>query len=385
VNTKELTTSFQTISIALWFRLSTTAVDALQDAKSDLKDDFTAVDAGGPEEQFAEDVWANLLGLQVSDGTKSLPLFTEEESEHGILPVGDKRFQSAFGVNTEAFRRVTSRAKLFYRAIGRFAAHCLCRGRPLPNYLMPKLLWNVALRDCKPTCRNYSSFDLGMDVLGMGVKLNSFEYMKTDCESPIKLRKLIEKTYIFSNTIFLNGFSEGLLVVRSLYSYDTDFCQDLECFPLKDLFSNFSFETVETLILATRQYSAKDLLSKLVPVYSKNCDVILQETQRKVFCQGLRDILLKWEKDDPKKLPQFVQFCSGRSFLSTDPSSNFKIRVLFEEQTVEGNSSSPVRLPEAHTCESELSLPCKAYDGNVKVLEDKLTKALEYHQLFTMS
>jgi hypothetical protein len=95
--------------------------------------------------------------------------------------------------------------------------------------------------------------------------------------------------------------------------------------------------------------------------------------------------LLKWEKDDPKKLPQFVQFCSGRSFLSTDPSSNFKIRVLFEEQTVEGNSSSPVRLPEAHTCESELSLPCKAYDGNVKVLEAKLTKALEYHQLFTMS
>jgi len=97
VNTKELTTSFQTISIALWFRLSTTAVDALQDAKSDLKDDFTAVDAGGPEEQFAEDVWANLLGLQVSDGTKSLPLFTEEESKHGILPVGDRRFQSAFG------------------------------------------------------------------------------------------------------------------------------------------------------------------------------------------------------------------------------------------------------------------------------------------------
>jgi hypothetical protein len=50
--------------------------------------------------------------------------------------------------------------------------------------------------------------------LGMGVKLNSFEYMKTDCESPMELRKLIEETYISSNTIFLNGFSEGLLVVR---------------------------------------------------------------------------------------------------------------------------------------------------------------------------
>lgn len=122
--------------------MSTTAVDALQGAESDVEEDFKAVDAGGPEEQFAENLWANLLGLEVlsPDGKKSLPLF--EETEHGIQPVGDERFQSVFGKNTDPFLYATSRAKLYYRAIGRFAAHCLCRGRPLPNHLVPKLLWN---------------------------------------------------------------------------------------------------------------------------------------------------------------------------------------------------------------------------------------------------
>ena len=175
-----------------------------------------------------------------------------------------------------------------------------------------------------------------------------------------------------------------LTLFTAAYCPDKDCVQDLECFPVDATFSPFSLETVEILILATRQYSANDLLSKLVPVYSDDCDNILRETQEKLFCQGLRDILIKWEQTDPMKLPQFVQFCSGRSFLSTDPGSYFKIKVAFEIQTVEENSSSPARLPESHTCESQLSLPSEAYDGDVEVLEEKLTKALEYHNLFTM-
>lgn len=167
---------------------------------------------------------------------------------------------------------------------------------------------------------------------------------------------------------------------------DIDVYREFECFPIKERFADIPFESIEKLILSNHEYSADDLLSKIVPIYSDDGDILLRETQEKLFSQGLRDILSKWETTDPEKLPQFVQFCSGRSFLPIDPRSNFKIKVAFEIQAVDGSSSSADRLPESHTCESRLSLPSKAYDGDVEVLEEKLSQALEYHgsKTFTM-
>lgn len=73
------------------------------------------------------------------------------------------------------------------------------------------------LRDCKPTDRNYSSRDLGIDVLGVGWTSHVIEGEKKT-KSPNEFRKLIEKTYISSNTIFLDGFSQGLLVIKCKYA-----------------------------------------------------------------------------------------------------------------------------------------------------------------------
>jgi hypothetical protein len=157
----------------------------------------------------------------------------------------------------------------------------------------------------------------------------------------------------------------------------------LECFPVVDTcFRHFPLENVEKMIFATHKYSAEELFSKIEPKYSD--DETLQETQKLLFHEGLRDILIKWEKEDSSKLRRFLQFCSGRSFLSPDPHSRFKITLEFEVQTVEGNSSSADRLPESHTCVPCLSLPVDAYNGDFEELEKKLNAALEYFKIFTM-
>ena len=80
------------------------------------------------------------------------------------------------------------------------------------NFLFPEC--TAVLRDCKPTDPQYSSLDLGLHVLGIGWKLDVLEETKKTCESPNDFRELIEETYISSNTIWLDGFSQGLLVVR---------------------------------------------------------------------------------------------------------------------------------------------------------------------------
>lgn len=354
-------------------------VDALRDAESGAEDEFKPVDGGGPAEQFADDTWGKLLTLTVLswDGKKSSPLFIE--TKQGTQTVRDDPFKQAFGKNDDIRIVPVNQAKLYHRAVGRFAAHCLCQRRSLPIHLMPKLLWNgkkpcphaswycctrmqmseqiqhtffflflectAALRDSKPTDPCYSSLDLGTDVLGVGVMLDVVEETK-ETHGPNDFRELIEETHIFSNTIWLDSFSRGLLGVRCKFLAghllphfnaknqfvltvftaaccpDKECDQDLECFPVKDTLSPFPLETVKTLLLSTRQYSANALLccnrnelgQQLAWVavqarfcYSDDCD----ENQEELFSFGLRDLLFKWEKADPEMLPQFVQFAAA--------------------------------------------------------------------------
>jgi len=118
-------------------------------------------------------------------------------------------------------------------------------------------------------------------------------------------------------------------------------------------------------------------------VYSD--DETLRETQEMVFNRGIRSILEKWEEHDRTRLHTFCQYCTGQTFLNTDPRSNFKVQVVFETKTIDGNSSSDERLPECHTCDPMLSFPRTAYNGNFEVLEAKLTQAVDLcHAQYTM-
>lgn len=147
-------------------------------------------------------------------------------------------------------------------------------------------------------------------------------------------------------------------------------------------FSSFPFQTVEKLILGTKHFSAEELFKRMEADYSD--DDTLRQTQEMIFCQALPNILGKWEKEAPEKLVQFLQFCTGRTYITLDRMSTSTITVEFKQCSVEGNSTSEDRLPESHTCVSTLSIPSSAYHGDFEVFEAKLTQAVEYYNQFTM-
>lgn len=161
----------------------------------------------------------------------------------------------------------------------------------------------------------------------------------------------------------------------------TFFSATHDCFPISLCLSSFPLETVERLIFASQRFSAEELLSKMAEEYSG--DDTLKQTQEIIYDQALRNIVDKWDKEDPKMLLRFVQFCTGQNYISRDPQAKFIITVAFELQTEEGESSSDERLPESHTCINRLSIPVKAYNGDFEVFEAKLTEALEYYNMFT--
>jgi hypothetical protein len=68
--------------LSVW-AIQNSAVVALQDAESNVEDHLKPVDAGGPKEQLAEDIWRKLIGLKVlsSDGKKSVPLSKKSNME----------------------------------------------------------------------------------------------------------------------------------------------------------------------------------------------------------------------------------------------------------------------------------------------------------------
>jgi hypothetical protein len=164
------------------------------------------------------------------------------------------------------------------------------------------------------------------------------------------------------------GSLTSVLPVNSTSSPDV-------CVPLSDCLSSISLENVEHLAFATHKFSAEDLFKTLHPTYSK--DDTLKEIQKHFFNESLKQVLESWAKENRGRLHGFVEYCTGQTYLNTDPHSDFKIEIVFEQKAAPGNSGSDERLPEVHTCEMTLSFPPTAYNGNPEKLDEKLGKAID--------
>lgn len=139
---------------------------------------------------------------------------------------------------------------------------------------------------------------------------------------------------------------------------------------------------VNRLFFASHKFKACKLKGILTSEYSE--DQTLKETQVLLVENVLPEILDDWEKKEVKSregdsmLNAFLFHCTGQTYLP-DPKvePDFKIKVVFEVSTGEGQSSSASRLPEVHTCVKWLSLPLEAYNGDREIFEEKLSKSIE--------
>lgn len=257
-------------------------------------------------------------------------------------------------------------------------------------------LWCVAfLRDCKPTDPDYSSLDLALHLEDFGWNAKTIkESIESYAESPEGFREQVEDVCIFPKSLWADSFMEGVTVTRTVTSefplLSLFFRHELGSLtsvlpvkstsspdvsvPLSDCLSSISIENVERLAFATHEFSAEDLFKTLRPIYSN--DDTLKEIQKHFFNESLKKVLKRWAKDNRERLHGFVEYCTGQTYLP-DPHSGFKIKIVFEEKAALGNSGSDERLPEVHTCETTLSFPPTAYDGDYEKLNEKLGKAID--------
>lgn len=115
----------------------------MQKASTELKREVRAIDEGGPEKQFLSEVWQMLPSLEVSvpGSHRCIKLF--ELTEDGYCPTRDDCISD--DVNDDKYREAKEKVGLFYRAIGRIFAYCVCRGHPIPDQVLPKLFCNGTL------------------------------------------------------------------------------------------------------------------------------------------------------------------------------------------------------------------------------------------------
>ena len=101
---------------------------------TDQKDEDTAVDEGGPLQQFKTDCWKQLSGLSVPGGKGKKPVKLFEEAEGGINPIKDDNIGEAEGVK--------ERARSYLRAIGRIMFNTLQDSDALPDSAMLPIFRN---------------------------------------------------------------------------------------------------------------------------------------------------------------------------------------------------------------------------------------------------
>jgi len=148
-----------------------------------------------------------------------------------------------------------------------------------------------------------------------------------------------------------------------------------ECIALPNLLRFVPLDAVDSLMFASSEFQADDLVKILEPDYDDDSPSNLQHLQRELFEKALPQILKTWELTNQKMLLKFLSFTTGLTYLPIV--RDFRICIKFEKRTVEGNSSSADRLPESHTCVQTLSIPSAAYGGDFKVFEAKLACVVE--------
>jgi HECT-domain (ubiquitin-transferase) len=142
---------------------------------------------------------------------------------------------------------------------------------------------------------------------------------------------------------------------------------------------------MKCLLFSEESYDLDFVLSQMEPNYVESTSLGVHhetnlEKQKDVFRvsseskerQGIFvDILCDKCQENAKYLLDFVWLVTGSIYIRR---SDFRIIVEFNFD----ECADPTSIPEVHTCENTIKFPGLAYDGNHKMLEEKLEYAMSY-------
>jgi len=124
--------------------------------------------------EFLSQIWKQMGSLGVlyseSDGTvRKFRLF--EDTETGSIPRKDEEFELLKGHSEELYHDVITRAKIYYRALGRIMFHTILNGHTIPKETIPAFFRNVIFRECEPKDNKYHD-DILQQLHEIGIKID---------------------------------------------------------------------------------------------------------------------------------------------------------------------------------------------------------------------
>jgi len=365
---------------------------------------MTAVDDGGPTRHFLSEVWRQLgdlhgEGRDREGKIEQFELFSSSQSVPCSYIMQTNDFINSKISSLDDDEKMSRRIESQYEAVGRIILYVLGQAQEkdaslaISSQVLPKLYRNFLLRGIDPRDLEYPIEDLLQDVMAMvqwtkepQELMDAFfstyelddEFLDID-DHDRKFRFCAYKQFIQSRSDALDAIQRGLTLNDRI-----DPTIVFEPMPL---------EAVDKFLFAKETIELSDVLECLT--YFDASSVVL-DAQRQILAfhetEGTRqvsgilpDLLRERNQTDSSFLGRFVFFVTAHRFI---PSRNFKIQIEFtiqhdltpeqQENDEDADDMSDEALPSSHACDSTLSLPFTAYDGNAEKFAQKLDQALEY-------
>ena len=183
--------------------------------------------------------------------------------------------------------------------------------------------------------------------------------LKWACGDNDDIRTVAEEYLIDERSQALNSIHEGLTLDDEV--------------ELRHVFAAGDLQLIDKILFSSPRVTAEMIIQNLgwnKIVDGKKADR-LDGNQQKFFYETLPGLLREKEKEPRSEyLRAFLKHVTGLSYMNR---GNPKIVICFESLA----NGSEMALPEAHTCEQELSFPLGAYDANVESLEYYLDRAIQ--------
>jgi hypothetical protein len=185
--------------------------------------------------------------------------------------------------------------------------------------------------------------------------------LKWACGDNDDIRTVAEEYLIDGRSRALNSIHEGLTLDDEV--------------ELRHVFAAGDLQLIDKILFSSPQVTAELIIQNLGSnkiVDGEKADR-LDGNQQKFMDETLPDLLRKKEQESGSEyLRAFLKHVTGLSYINR---GNPKIVICFE--SLAKGPAAEMALPEAHTCEQELSFPLGAYDANVESLEYYLDKAIQ--------
>eukprot|EP00551_Chaetoceros_affinis_P008906 CAMPEP_0203668946 /NCGR_PEP_ID=MMETSP0090-20130426/5430_1 /ASSEMBLY_ACC=CAM_ASM_001088 /TAXON_ID=426623 /ORGANISM="Chaetoceros affinis, Strain CCMP159" /LENGTH=945 /DNA_ID=CAMNT_0050533503 /DNA_START=144 /DNA_END=2981 /DNA_ORIENTATION=- len=315
---------------------------------------------------------------------KTIPIKIFESTPSGCIPENDAFFSNHYDMYvakkfTPEIEKTEfeEKARLYFRAIGRFLLHVIYDGKnPIPTSVMPELYRNVLLRNCEPDSDDYDDSDVLEHFMNLeesnkdkmkendnkyyGVPFEEYEIEKEGVINEDNFIKDFVPAYMIEKKKKnINALREGL-TLNGEFPIDILGCQPLQAIS-QQFFSNdtCSVEDIIALLRPEYDFEFDDDISK------ENHDRFMKETMP----EALRNLSTK----NSSFLLDFVLFVTGsRCIPYTQGMPDFNVSILFDVQKGEKD------LPSCHTCENLLHVPWNVYDNDAEVFAKKVEQAVEF-------